>query len=49
MDITIKLTKDELEEIELDKLDLHSYIIDTLDDRGDICLPAYNVYIEINN
>jgi len=49
MNIRIKLSKDELKEIELDKIDLHTYIIETLDDKGDICLPAYDVFIEIDD
>ncbi len=45
MNITIELSQDELEEIELDKLDLHAYIVDTIDEKGDICFPPYNVLI----
>ena len=45
MNITIELSQNELEEIELDKTDLHSYIVDTIDDKGDICFPPYNVIV----
>jgi len=47
MHIIIQISKDELEELELDNLDLQGYIIDTLDDLGNLLLPAYNVEIQV--
>ena len=49
MKITVELSQDDLEEIELDKIDLKDYLISVIDGdcKGDICFPPYNMYIEV--
>ena len=49
MNIQINITEDELLKLELDQPTLECYIIDTLDDKGDLCLPAYNVDVVVTD
>lgn len=49
MKIKVNITEDELLVLELDQPALECYIIDTLDDNGDLCLPAYDVDVVVTD
>jgi hypothetical protein len=48
MNIIIKVSQEELDELGFNANDMECHIIDTLD-RGDIDLPGYNVQVDIED
>jgi len=48
MNIVIKVTQEELDELGFNESDMGCHIIDTLD-RGDTDLPGYNVQVDIED
>lgn len=47
MNIHISVTRPELAEMNMEVNDLKIHVIDTLDEKGDVDLPAYNVEVVI--